>query len=73
MTWKYVFLELANQGETTEVMSRGGFPTRDDALAEGSAEAERIASLQVHPLRKRVFRVDAREESDDEDNSSQTG
>jgi len=67
MTWKFVFLELANQGETTEVLSRGSFPTRDDALAAGNAEAERVALLQVHPLKAKIFTVDAREESDDKE------
>jgi hypothetical protein len=70
MTWKFVFLELANPGEATVVLSRGGFPTRDDALAEGSAEAERIASLRVHSLKNKVFRVDAHEETDGEEASS---
>ena len=64
MTWRYIFVESVGPGETIEVHSVGGFPSSDVAMAEGTHEATRIASLTVHPLKGKVFTVDAREEQD---------
>lgn len=65
MTWRYVFVESVGPGETIQVHSVGGFPSSDVAMAEGTHEATRIASLAVHPLKGKVFTVDVREEQDD--------
>lgn len=64
MTWRYIFVESVGLGETIEVHSVGGFPSRDIAMAEGTHEATRIASLAVHPLKGKVFTVDVCEEQD---------
>ncbi len=62
MAWRYVFVENVGPGETIEVHSVAGFPSSHVAMAEGTHEATRIASLAVHTLKGRVFRVDVREE-----------
>lgn len=65
MTWCYIFVESVGPGENIEVHSVSGFPSSDVAMAEGTQEATRIASLAVHPLKGKVFTVDVREKQDE--------
>ncbi|MGA2889893.1 MAG: hypothetical protein ABSE51_17740 [Terracidiphilus sp.] len=63
MAWKYQVLELVGQGVTKEVSSQGGFATEDDAIAAGNKEANRIVSLEIDPLKKTTYTIDASKES----------
>jgi hypothetical protein len=63
MAWRYQILRLVGQGVTEDVSSQGGFATEDEAIAAGNKEAHRIVSLEIDPVKKSTYTVDAFKES----------
>lgn len=58
MTFEYLIQENIGGGQLSTIASKSGFPTEDDAKAEGEQEAARIAKSFSTTLTVNVRRVE---------------